>query len=170
MIPPILHKKPVPTICHVPYTERVSPVCSIYVYLSSLVKNPLLFCILMLFTVVHFSVAGRLDSVPHTKITLRVLTNRRPEEIKISSIVNFKIITSLVSHLRLFKSLKYLEHSPLINIILKPKARDFTILNITQDTLISKVCCTSNTAKIRGKNYFMDVACFNGIENCSIFE
>lgn len=81
--------------------------------------------------------AQKLDAAPDTKILFKLLIHRT--EFKPKCINNLKIITSLVSHLRLFKSLRYLEHSPLIKYILKPSVKDFQLPDIAKTALVSKV-------------------------------
>lgn len=96
----------------------------------------------VVFPILHvrnITVAKKLDTAPHTKMSLKILTCKSPKELKMKSIVNFKVVTSLVSHLRLFKSLRSLEHSPLIKFVLKPNVKDFQIPKIALDPLISKV-------------------------------
>lgn len=83
--------------------------------------------------------AEKLDSAPHTKLAFKVFISKCLKELKVNSIVNFKVITSLVSHLRLFKSLRSLEHSPLLNLVLKPKLQDYKLPDVVSHKLVSKV-------------------------------
>lgn len=49
------------------------------------------------------------------------------ENIKIDKIAYIRVITSITTHLRIFKSVKYLKNSPLCKLILRPNVEEFKI-------------------------------------------
>lgn len=96
-----------------------------------------LLCIFLIVFII--AVADNLGAAPHTQISFKALIKQPSSEVQVQRVVNYRILTSLVSHLRLFKSLRYLEHSPLINYVLNPRTKDFKLPDIALDPLISKV-------------------------------
>lgn len=96
-------------------------------------------CVQPHWLIFFFLVATVLSEVPTYKYTFTLMIKLIEYKDTISSPLMGKVATSLVSNNRLFKSIKFLEQSPLRKFILQPKVEDYVVSNVPVTQLVSKV-------------------------------